>query len=450
MSDLMEKITALCKRRGFIFPGSEIYGGFGGFWDYGPLGVELKNNLKKEWWKSMVYQRDDMVGLDAAIIMNPQVWEASGHTKHFSDMMIECKVCNKRFRVDKIPGAIIYKEYIKIPSNTPCPSGGHDFEGDYLRILSKGEKEYKPRDFNLLVETYFGVVDKTKAYLRGEITQGVFVNFKNVVSSTRIKIPFGIAQIGKAFRNEITPGNFTFRSREFEQMELEYFIKPEEKEGEQIFNYWKEQRLNWYLSLGIKKENLRFREHAPDERAHYARKAEDIEYQAPFGWSEFEGIHHRGDFDLGNHKLTYKDETTGEEYTPWVIETSGGVDRATLFLLIDAYHEDNGRVVLKINPKLAPYKVAVFPLLANKPELIKAARDIYSELRTQFYVAWDDRGNIGKRYFAQDEIGTPWCVTVDFETLKDQAVTVRDRDTTKQERVKIDLLKEYFLKKLEG
>ncbi|MFH0863628.1 MAG: glycine--tRNA ligase [Candidatus Gottesmanbacteria bacterium] len=424
MTDLMEKITALCKRRGFIYPGSEIYGGFGGFWDYGPLGVELKNNLKREWWNSMVHQRDDVVGIDAAIIMNPKVWEASGHTSAFADPLVECKQCHHRFRADKLE------------EKDKCPDCGGELT--------------EPKKFNLLTEVYIGTIEdsKTKAYLRGEITQGVFVNFRNVVDSTRIKIPFGIAQIGKAFRNEITPGNFTFRSREFEQMELEYFIKPDEKNGDKVFEYWKNERLKWYLSLGFDKNKLRFRQHTPNERAHYARKAEDIEYNAPFGWSEFEGIHHRGDFDLGNHKLHYKNDLTGEEFTPWVIETSGGIDRATLFLLINSYKDDGKRVILSLHPKLAPVKVAVFPLLANKEELVKVARQIYCELRVQFYVAWDDRGNIGKRYFAQDEIGTPWCVTIDFDTLKEKTVTIRDRDTTKQEKIKIVDLKNYFIEKL--
>ncbi|MEK7091013.1 MAG: glycine--tRNA ligase [Patescibacteria group bacterium] len=410
--DLMEKIVSLCKRRGFVFPGSEIYGGITGFWDYGPLGVELKNNIKREWWKSMVYNRDDVVGLDAAIVMNPVVWEASGHTKAFTDPLVECKKCHHRFRADQV--------------SDKCPD-------------CKGELT-DPKTFNLLTEVYLGVTEpKQKAYLRGEITQGVFVNFKNVVDSTRIEIPFGIAQIGKAFRNEITPGNFTFRSREFEQMELEFFIEPKDLEGEKWFEYWKKQRLAWYTSLGIKKENLRFREHAPDERAHYARKAEDIEYNSPFGWKEFEGIHHRGDWDLSRHKLTHNG------YTPWVIETSGGVDRATLFLLLDAYFEDEKRVILKLHPKLAPYKVAVFPLVANKEDIVKKARDIYLGLKLKLNTVWDDRGNIGKRYYAQDEIGTPWCVTIDYEP---DSVTVRDRDTTKQERVNISRLDSYFSDRL--
>lgn len=420
----MDKIVALCKRRGFIYPSSEIYGGITGFWDYGPLGVELKNNIKREWWKTMVYEREDVVGLDAAIVMNPKVWEASGHVKGFVDPLIECKNCHNRFRADKI-------------ENSTCPNCGE-----------KG-KFTEPKKFNLLTEVLLGVTEpKQKVYLRGEITQGVFVNFQNVVNSFRVKIPFGVAQIGKAFRNEITPGNFTYRSREFEQMELEYFIKPEEKEGEKTFEFWKEQRMNWYKSLGIKSENLRFRKHADAERAHYARAAYDIEYAAPFGWSEFEGIHQRGDWDLRRHKLNYKDSETGKEYTPWVIETSGGVDRAALFFLLDAYHEESKRVVLKIHPRLAPYKAAVFPLVSNRPELVDKAKKVYKILRSSFFTAWDERGNIGKRYFAQDEISTPFCVTIDYETLEDDTVTVRDRDTTKQERVSIDKLNKYISEKL--
>jgi len=427
--DLMEKIVSLCKRRGFVYPGSDIYGGFGGFWDYGPFGVELKNNIKHEWWKKTVYQREDTVGIDAAIIMNPKVWEVSGHTKAFTDPLVECKICHERFRQDK-------------PQEIQAHASNHE--------LKREKAEWtEPKLFNLLTEVYIGATEpKEKAYLRGEITQGAFVNFRNVVDSTRIKIPFGIAQIGKAFRNEITPGNFTFRSREFEQMELEYFIKPNEKEGEAIFEYWKNQRMNWYSSLGIKKENLRFRPHKEDERAHYARKAEDIEYNSPFGWSEFEGIHHRGDFDLGNHKLTYRDEETGEEYTPWVIETSGGVDRAALFFLVDAYKEDEKRVFLSLHPRLAPVKVAVFPLVANNEELVKKAKEIYLSLKSEIAVTFDDRGNIGKRYYSQDEIGTPWCVTVDYQTLEENTVTVRDRDTTKQERLPVDKLLNHFQNKL--
>ncbi|KKQ75628.1 MAG: Glycine-tRNA ligase [Candidatus Woesebacteria bacterium GW2011_GWB1_38_5b] len=425
--DKMEKIVALCKRRGFVYPSSEIYGGIAGFWDYGPTGVELKNNIKREWWKDMVQKRDDIVGLDASIIMNPQVWVASGHTEGFSDPLVECKVCHKRIKADDA-------ELVKA------------HEEQHQGKVSWTEAKM----FNLLTEVYLGITEpKQKAYLRGEITQGVFVNFQNVVDSNRVKIPFGIAQIGKAFRNEITPGNFTFRSREFEQMELEFFVKPDEGESKKTFEYWKEERVSWYKKFGIKEENVRFQDHDKAHLVHYARYATDIQYRAPFGWSEFEGIHHRGDWDLGRHNLKYKDPITGEEYTPWVIETSGGVDRATLFFLLDAYSEENDRVILKLHPKLAPFKAAVFPLLANKPELVEKARLVFDKLRLSFHSTWDDRGNIGKRYASQDEIGTPFCITVDFQTLEDSTVTVRDRDTAKQERVSVDKLQEYIQNKLE-
>ena len=422
----MEKIVALAKRRGFIYPSSEIYGGIAGFWDYGPLGVELKNNVKKEWWKTIVYDQNDVVGIDASIVMNPVVWEKSGHIKAFTDPLVECKRCNGRFRQDAIV-------------NNICPDCQE--KNNFTEV----------KKFNLLTEVFLGVTEpKQKAYLRGEITQGVFVNFQNVVNSSRVKVPFGIAQIGKAFRNEVTPGNFTFRSREFEQMEFEYFIKPDEKEGRDTFEKLQKQRMNWYVSLGINKDKLRFRPHADDEKAHYARSAEDIEYQAPFGWSEFEGIHHRGDWDLSRHNLKYKDPETGEEYTPWVIETSGGVDRATLFFLIDAYREEEKRIFLKLHPKLAPFKAAVFPLVANKPELVKAAKKIYLDLKKEFNIAWDDRGNIGKRYFAQDEIVTPYCVTIDYQTLEDNSVTIRDRDTMEQERMNISQVENFLVKKLKS
>jgi len=423
----MEKLTSLAKRRGFIFQGSEIYGGYQGFWDYGPAGVEMKNNIKREWWKYMVYGQENVVGIDAAIVMNPVVWEKSGHLKAFTDPLVECKVCHKRVRADN-----------------------EDALKDHEK-LHKDDKNIwtEAKTFNLMTEVLLGTTEpKEKSYLRGEITQGAFVNFKNVVDSNRVKIPFGIAQIGKAFRNEITPGNLTFRSCEFEQMELEYFVKPNEEESKDTFEYFKEMRKKWYVGLGINPEKLRFHDHEPEKRAHYAKYATDLEYEAPFGWSEFEGIHHRGDYDLGNHGLSFKDSVTGEEYTPWVIETSGGVDRAMLFFLIDSYTEDGERVYLKLNPKIAPYKVAVFPLLANKPELTSKARGVYQNLKQSLSVIWDDRGNIGKRYFAQDEIGTPWCVTVDFDSLEDGMVTVRDRDTASQKRVAIDKLSEYFQNEL--
>ena len=433
----LEKVVALCKRRGFIFPGSEIYGGLGGTWDYGPLGVELKNNIKREFWKSMVYSRDDVVGIDAAILMNPKVWEASGHVEAFADPLVECKICHERFRADQ-PEEIQKHESIH-----------------------KGKKiEWtEPRKFNLLVEAKLGVVEdkKDKVYLRGEITQGVHVNFKNVLDSTRVQIPFGIAQIGKAFRNEITPGNFTFRSREFEQMELQFYVRSEKVESGKWYEYWKGERMKWYLSLGMTKKKLRFRQHEEGERAHYAKDAWDIEYDSPFGWKEFEGIHNRGDWDLAQHQkhsgvdLQYSDQETGKKFLPYIIETSGGVDRAALFFLIDAYHEEKERVVLKLHNRLAPFKAAVFPLLANKSELVKKAKEVYSLLSTDYSlqpVAWDDRGNIGKRYFAQDEIGTPYCMTVDFQTLDDDTVTIRNRDTAKQERAKVNKLSEVLEEKL--
>lgn len=417
----MEKIVSLAKRRGFIFPGSEIYGGLAGTWDYGPLGVEMKNNIKREFWSSMTMERGDIIGIDAAILMNPRVWEASGHTEAFTDPLVECKLCHARVRAD------------------------HE---DEIRAHEKTHADKtvwtEPKRFNLLVEAKLGAVEesKTNVYLRGEITQGVHVNFKNVLDSARVKIPFGIVQAGRAFRNEITPGNFIFRSREFEQMELQWYVKPDEAESMRWFEYWKEERMRWYEALGMQKKNLRFREHDADERAHYARAAWDIEYNSPFGgWKEFEGIHHRGEWDLSRHarfsgaNLTYFDEETKTRFTPWVIETSGGVDRALLFFLIDAYRENNGRVFLELHPKIAPVKAAVFPLLPNNPALVARAREIYERLRPLFKTVWDDRGNIGKRYYSQDEVGTPWCVTIDHTTLEDGSVTVRDRDTARQERV---------------
>jgi glycyl-tRNA synthetase len=434
--DLMEKIVSLCKRRGFIYPGSEIYGGLRGTWDYGPLGSELKFNIKQEWWKTMVREREDVVGMSAAILMNPKVWEASGHTAGFNDPLIECKICHQRFKADQSDVILEHEKWHKAKKE---------------KIDWTGVKK-----FNLLVEAKIGVIEGEKdlAFLRGEITQGVHVNFKNVLNSTRLKIPFGVAQIGKAFRNEITPGNFTYRSIEFEQMELQYYVKPDQKESMKQYDFWKKLRMNWYKSLGINKENLRFREHAQGELAHYAKAAWDIEYKAPFGWKECEGVHHRGGWDLSRHQefsgqdMSYFDEEAGEKYIPWVIETSGGVDRAALFFLIDAFSEEKERIVLKLHPKLAPYKVAVFPLLANKPRLVKLARQIYDDLRHDFMTAFDERGNIGKRYYSQDEIGTPWCVTVDFESLEKDDVTVRERDTMKQSRVKIKDLADFFKEKL--
>lgn len=432
----MEKIVSLAKRRGFIFPGSEIYGGLSGTWDYGPLGTELKFNFKQAWWRFMVLERENIFGINASILMNPKVWEASGHTSAFTDPLIECKTCHARIRADQEEEKAAH--------------------GETHRLNNEKIDWTEPKTFNLLVEAKLGVVEGAKetVYLRGEITQGVHVNFKNILDSLHPKIPFGIAQIGKAFRNEITPGNFTYRLREFEQMELQYYVRPDEAEAMASFEMWKEERMKWYCSLGLRKDRLRFREHAPDERAHYARAAWDIEYETPFGWKEAEGIHHRGDWDLSRHAqfsgidLSYFDEATKTRFIPWVIETSVGVERPLLYVLLDAYHEEGGRVVLKLHPALAPYKAAVFPLLANKPELVERAKTIYGGLKKDFMVAWDDRGNIGKRYYSQDEIGTPFCITVDFETLENGTVTVRDRDTAKQERVPAEELASFIRSRL--
>lgn len=432
----MQQIVGWAKRRGFIFPGSEIYGGLGGTWDYGPLGVLLKQNIKSEWWRSLVQLRDDMVGMDAAIMMNPKAWEASGHTEGFTDPLTECKTCHQRFRADK-----------------------EDEMNAHAKTHGKAMEGWTPsRTFNLLVKAYLGIIEgeQSEIYLRGEITNGVHVNFKNILSSTRVKIPFGVAQIGKAFRNEITPGNFIFRSREFEQMETQFYIQPDERAAKEWFEYWKQERMDWYVSLGIKKERLRFADHAPEDRAHYAKMATDIEYEAPFGWAECMGIHHRGDWDLRRHQeysgqsMTYKDQETGQEYIPWDIETSAGVDRSMLFFLLDAYSVRDDHVVLSIHPRIAPYKVAVFPLLANKPELARKARVVYETLRHNFMTAWDDRGNIGKRYYAQDEIGTPFCVTVDFDSLTGDDVTIRSRDTAVQQRVSIAKLPDVLSEAIHG
>ncbi len=436
-NNLMEKVVSLAKRRGFIFPGSEIYGGLAGTWDYGPLGAELKFNFKQAWWKYMVAERENVFGLSASILMHPKVWEASGHTTAFTDPLVECKVCHERIKADQ-------EEEIKTHGEAHA---GKKEKPDWT----------EPKKFNLLVEAKLGVVEgeKTTVYLRGEITQGVHVNFKNILDSMHPELPFGVAQIGKAFRNEITPGNFTYRLREFEQMEMQYYVKPEEKEAMEAFEMWREERMKWYVSLGLRKNKLRFREHEANERAHYARAAWDIEYETPFGWKEAEGIHHRGDWDLSQHAkfsgqdLSYFDRETKRKLVPWVIETSAGVERPLLYFLLDAYSEEGERVVLKLHPKLSPYKVAVFPLLANKPQLVEKAKNIFKNLKAaNLQIAWDDRGNIGKRYFSQDEIGTPWCVTVDFQTLEDDTVTVRDRDTTKQERVAVKELESYFSEKL--
>ncbi len=420
--DILQKITALAKRRGIIFPNSEIYGGIGGFYDYGPVGVEMKNNLKRYWWKNIVDMRENVVGIDGTIISHPKVWEASGHITGFADEVVECKKCHQRFRPEDI--------------DEKCPKCGNTEFTD-------------SRKYNMLFKTEVGVLEgeKMDAYLRGEACQNIYLNFTNVVDSTRQQIPFGIAQIGKAFRNEVTPNKLTYRTREFEQWDLQYFVHPDDMD--KWFEYWKEERMKFYKGLYRKTENLRFFEHPKDKLVFYAKKAFDIEYQTPWGWSENEGIHWRGDYDLTQHgkfskkDLSYTNPQTNEKYIPWIVETSGGVDRTLFFLLLDAYEEEdlgegNTRTVLKINKDIAAYKAAIFPLVSNKEDIVNKGREIFSMLAQNNKVVWDDRGNIGKRYRYQDEIGTPYCLTIDYETLENNTVTVRDRDTMKQERVKIE------------
>ncbi len=429
-ADLMDKVVSLCKRRGFIFQSSEIYGGLGSVWDYGPLGVELKRNLKEVWWKAVVHNRDDVVGLDAGILMAPEVWRASGHAENFTDTLVDCKKCRKRFRSDKIEGV--------------CPEcGSKDFtEG---------------RAFNLMLKTYLGAVEDSSSlsYLRPETAQGIFVNFANVINTTRKRLPFGIAQIGKAFRNEITPGNFTFRTREFEQMEIEYFSPPDQAEAHH--ERWINERYQWFLALGIHPQRLRLRKHGQNELAHYAAGCTDIEYEFPFGWSELEGIANRTDYDLRQHSrhsgkdLMYQDPVTKEKIFPFIIEPSGGVDRAVLAFLVDAYHEEEvkgeKRVVLRLHKELAPVKVAVLPLLKKRSDIVDLARKIKEDLSRSFTAVYDDTASIGKLYRRQDEVGTFYCVTVDVQSLDDRQVTVRDRNTMEQTRIPVSQLKSFVFDK---
>ncbi len=418
----MEKIVSLCKRRGFVFQSSEIYGGLASCWDYGPLGVELKRNIKNYWWKKVVQERDDMVGIDASIMMHPQVWVASGHVSGFSDPLVECKNCRKRFRATDIDSKV-------------CPECGGQLT--------------EPRMFNLMFKTHMGAVEDEASviYLRPETAQAQFVNFDNVQSTTRKKLPFGIAQVGKSFRNEITTGNFIFRTREFEQMEIEYFVKP--GTDDQWFDYWVQERLNYYIGLGIKKENLRLRPHDKEELAHYAKGCVDVEYKFPIGWSEIEGIANRGNFDLTQHSkfsgkaLDYFDEEKNERYVPFVIEPSSGVDRTLLAVLVDAYDEEPAdkevRVVLHIKPELAPVQVAILPLSRNE-KLLPMSKQISAIVRPHFMTQYDDAQSIGRRYRRQDEIGTPYCVTIDFQSLEDNQVTIRDRDSMQQIRIPVEEL----------
>ena len=426
----MSDIVSLAKRRGFVFQSSEIYGGLGSCWDYGPLGIELKHNVKERWWKSMTL-REDVEGLDSSILMHPDVWKASGHIDNFSDPLVDCKECKARFRADKID------------LKKPCENCGAK------------DSFTEPREFNLMFQTQMGPVQDTGfiVYLRPETAQGIFVNFLNVQSTMRKKLPFGIAQIGKAFRNEITPGNFIFRTREFEQMEMQYFVKPGTQK--EFMEEWMQTRMDWHLANGLRKENLRFHEHGPDELAHYADGAFDIEYKFPIGWDEMEGIHSRTDFDLGRHaelsgkNLNYVDQADGnKKYLPYVVETSVGCDRHLLALLCDAYRIENEgekdeRVVMKFNPKLAPVKLAVMPLMKKAP-LEELARKVFDQFKVEYKTEYDVAGSIGKRYRRQDEIGTPYCLTIDFDSLEDKSVTVRRRDDMVQERVSLDQLETYI------
>ena len=448
----LETIVSLSKRRGFVFPSSEIYGGINAVWDYGPLGVELKNNVKRAWWRTMVQLRDDIVGLDAGILMAPQVWVTSGHVASFSDPLVECQTDHRRFRVDELPGT----EDLS-PSELMDPGVVQRLG---LKCPVDGGPLSAPRRFNLMFKTYMGPVEEDAAlvYLRPETAQGIYVNFRNVRETARKKIPFGIAQIGKAFRNEISPGNFVFRMREFEQMEMQYFVRPEAAAGQ--FEEWLPRRLEWYETYGVIPARLRTREHRPDELAHYAKKAVDLEYRFPFGWKELEGVHNRGDWDLGRHQeasgenLEYFDPATNEHFIPWIVETSAGADRAAFTFLIDAYREEEvrgeTRVSLALHPELAPYKVAVLPLLKKRPEIVELCHRIKDDLKRDMTAVYDDTAAIGKLYRRQDEIGTPWCVTVDVESLEDGAVTLRERDTMTQERIPVEGVKRAILDRLDA
>jgi glycyl-tRNA synthetase len=456
VADLMDAVTSLAKRRGIAFPSSEIYGGIRASWDYGPLGVELKRNIRNAWWREMVQLRDDMVGLEAAIIMSPRVWEASGHVAGFSDPLVECLNCHQRFRADHLPGF-------------HAPQSGHE-EDDTTLDMAQGARcpncgndtFTEPRNFNLMFKTHMGPIEDegSGVYLRPETAQGMFVDFKIVQQANRLKIPFGVAQIGKSFRNEITPGNFIFRTREFEQMEMEFFVEP--GSDEEWFDYWVNQRLEWFVRLGVRKEKLRLRPHEPDELAHYAKAATDIEYEFPFGWSELEGIANRTDFDLRQHQqssgedLTYYDQENDRRYLPFVVEPAVGVERILLVLLLDAFRVEEAptssggtekRTLLALHRYLAPIKVAILPLSRNEA-LVPEARRVHDLLQLRWMTQYDDAGSIGRRYRRQDEVGTPFCVTVDFETLTDRQVTVRERDSMAQERLPIEGLAGYLEERL--
>jgi len=436
---VMDKLVSLCKRRGFVFQSSEIYGGLGSVWDYGPLGAELKRNVKDAWWQAMVRGRDDIEGLDAAILMHPKVWEASGHVAGFTDPLVDCKTCKSRFRADQLESA-------------QCPQKPSKHPGEHTACQLT-----EPRMFNLMFKTFMGPLEEQAAvvYLRPETAQGIYVNYLNVLQSSRQKIPFGIAQIGKAFRNEITPGNFIFRTREFEQMEMQFFVTPGSED--EWFERWRGLRMGWHREIGLTPEKLRWHQHGPGELAHYARAAYDIEYEFPFGWNEIEGIHNRGDYDLSAHqkasgkKLEYFDQAANTRYLPSIVETSAGADRVTLTLLVDAFREEQvegeTRTVLGLHPRMAPIKVAVLPLV-NKDRMPETATELFNDLRKRFSSFYDDGGAIGRRYRRQDEVGTPFCVTVDGQTAVDHTVTVRQRDSMTQERIGMEALPAYLSERL--
>jgi glycyl-tRNA synthetase len=483
-SALLEKIVSLAKRRGFVFQSSEIYGGLNGCWDYGPLGVEMLNNIKQQWWRSMTY-REDVEGIDASILMHPRVWEASGHVENFTDPMVDCKHCKTRYRIDILFDELSIKKKRELlrelnPTKFSGQQKNETIEVEFSKVIATDQDSAKiiplltcpscgnkgtftdARKFNLMFKTFVGPVEDSSSvvYLRPETAQGIFVNFQNVLMASRQKLPFGIAQIGKAFRNEINTKNFLFRTREFEQMEMQFFVKP--GTDEKWFEYWRAERMKWYIDLGMKPEQLRWHQHPKDKLAHYAKDAYDIEFLFPFGWGEIEGIHNRTDYDLSRHEqysgksMKYFDEETKEKYTPYDIETSAGASRGFMAFLVGSYCEEEAptaeggsemRVVLKLHPKLSPIKVAVLPLV-NRDNMPEIARNIEKDLRPYFRVFYDDSGAIGRRYRRQDETGTPFCVTIDSQTLQDQTVTVRDRDTMKQERISSEKIYDYLTDKL--
>jgi glycyl-tRNA synthetase len=457
----LDKVVALAKRRGFVYPTSEIYGGLTSSYDYGPLGTELLRTIRNTWWDMFVKKRDDMVGLDSQILLHPKTWVASGHVSSFNDPLVEDKVTHKRYRADHLIESWLEKNPIANPVNVESMDieAINDFIQEHAILSPDGNPITNAKPFNILFESSIGTVtgDKSKVYLRGETAQGIFSNFQNVINSSRVQLPFGIGQIGKSFRNEITSGQFVFRTLEFEQAEIEYFFDPETNQWEPLFESWREAMWQYVVGvLGISQENLRWRRHEDQERSFYSQETYDLEYKYPFGFKELWGIAYRTDYDLKQHikhsgqKLEYTDPFTGKKLVPHVIEPAVGVNRLFLMILCDALYEDadNNRIVLKLKPSIAPYTAAVFPLLKNKPDLVEYARKVFTDLQTHMPVMWDDRGNIGKRYYAQDEIGTPFCITVDFDTLKDGSVTVRDRDSARQERVASDKVVEYINQKI--